>query len=77
VLVVSAIRGSWITFMLRNMKPGSLSHRANAGLRQTPKLVPSLGWIAQFIAAMPVNGKSLGNPEFDPEWAASQEASRT
>jgi predicted TIM-barrel fold metal-dependent hydrolase len=27
---------------------------------------------AIFIAAMPVNGTSLGNPKFDPVWAAAQ-----
>ncbi len=31
------------------------------------------GVAAVFVAALPVDGKSLGHPEFDPVWAAAQE----
>jgi predicted TIM-barrel fold metal-dependent hydrolase len=34
--------------------------------------VAKLGCRIAFIAAMPINGKSFGHPDFDPIWAAAQ-----
>jgi uncharacterized protein len=35
--------------------------------------VAKLGCRTAFIAAMPVNGKSFGHPDYDPVWAAAQD----
>jgi predicted TIM-barrel fold metal-dependent hydrolase len=35
--------------------------------------VATLGCRTIFVAAMPVNGRSFGHPDFDPVWAAAQD----
>jgi predicted TIM-barrel fold metal-dependent hydrolase len=35
--------------------------------------VAKLGCHGAFIAAMPINGKSFGHPDYDPVWAAAQD----
>jgi predicted TIM-barrel fold metal-dependent hydrolase len=49
----------------------SLRHPAEA-VRELQRLAKE-GVRAVFLGAFPVDGKSFGNPEFDPVWAAAQE----
>ena len=53
---------------------GHVSLRNPAEAANELRRLAKTGVHAVFIAAMPVSGKSLGNPEFDPVWAAAQEA---
>lgn len=49
----------------------SLRHPAEA-VRELQRLAKA-GVRAVFLGAFPVDGKSFGNPEFDPVWATAQE----
>jgi predicted TIM-barrel fold metal-dependent hydrolase len=51
---------------------GHVSLRNPAEAARELERLAKAGVRAVFIAAMPVNGKSLGNPEYDSVWAAAQ-----
>lgn len=59
--------------------PTRLYPAAHISLRDPPRAVAELERVAAqgartaFVAAMPVRGRSLGHPDFDPVWAAAQD----